>query len=63
MPEVYAAPPGYTFPRNFKGYGEQGLKGLKWPNNAKIAESFVINHEEGGERSVMRGDGVSEISL
>jgi len=46
MPEVYAAPPGYAFPRNFKGYGEKGLEGLKWPNDAKIAVSFVINYEE-----------------
>lgn len=46
MPEVYAAPPDFAFPRNFKGYGEKGLKGLKWPNGAKIAVSFVINYEE-----------------
>ena len=81
MPEVYAAPPDYAFPREFKGYGEKGLQGLKWPNNAKVAVSFVINYEEvscrlvtlysrnivnipkGGERSVMKGDGVSEINL
>jgi hypothetical protein len=46
MPEVYAAPQEYAFPRNFKGYGEKGLEGLKWPNDAKIAVSFVINYEE-----------------
>lgn len=46
MPEVYAAPPDFAFPRNFKGYGEKGLEGLKWPNGAKIAVSFVINYEE-----------------
>lgn len=46
MPEVYAAPEDYAFPRNFKGYGEKGLEGLKWPNDAKIAVSFVINYEE-----------------
>lgn len=46
MPEVYAAHQDYAFPRNFKGYGEKGLEGLKWPNNAKIAVSFVINYEE-----------------
>jgi hypothetical protein len=49
MPEVYAAPPDYAFPRNFKGYGEKGLEGLKWPNDAKIAVSFVINYEEVSE--------------
>ena len=49
MPEVYAAHPQYAFPRDFKGYGEKGLKDLKWPNNAKIAVSFVINYEEVSE--------------
>lgn len=46
MPEVYAAHPEYAFPRNFKGYGEKGLEDLKWPNDARIAVSFVINYEE-----------------
>jgi hypothetical protein len=46
MPEIYAAHPDYSFSRNFKGYGEKGLEGLKWPNDAKIAVSFVINYEE-----------------
>jgi hypothetical protein len=48
MPEIYAAHPEYSFERDFKGYGEKGLQGLKWPNNAKIAVSFVINYEEVG---------------
>ena len=46
MPETYAPHPDYEFPRNLQGYGEHGLPGLKWPNNAKIAVSFVINYEE-----------------
>ena len=46
MPEAYASHPDYAFTRDFKGYGEHGLHGLKWPNNAKIAVSFVINYEE-----------------
>jgi hypothetical protein len=46
MPEAYAPHPDYGFARDFKGYGEKGLQGLKWPNNAKIAVSFVINYEE-----------------
>jgi len=46
MPEVYTAHPDYGFPRDLKGYGEKGLAGLKWPNNAKIAVSFAINYEE-----------------
>ncbi|EEB07889.1 chitin deacetylase Cda1 [Schizosaccharomyces japonicus yFS275] len=27
-----------------------------WPNDAKIAVSFVVNYEEGGERSILYGD-------
>ncbi|EXJ96516.1 hypothetical protein A1O1_01642 [Capronia coronata CBS 617.96] len=63
MPEIYAAHPDYGFSRDFKGYGEKGLQGLKWPGDAKIAVSFVINYEEGGERSVLNGDGVDEPNL
>ncbi|KAL3436079.1 hypothetical protein BDV09DRAFT_203536 [Aspergillus tetrazonus] len=62
MPEAYASHPDYGYARDFKGYGESGLK-ITWPNNAKIAVSFVINYEEGGERSVLEGDGVSESNL
>ncbi|KAL4915375.1 hypothetical protein BDW62DRAFT_212733 [Aspergillus aurantiobrunneus] len=51
-----------TTPRDFKGYGEAGIH-PHWPNNAKIAIAFVINYEEGGERSVLQGDGVSETNL
>jgi hypothetical protein len=46
MPEIYHAHPLYGYDRDFRGYGEGGLQGLKWPNNAKIAVSFVINYEE-----------------
>ncbi|KAG7407266.1 hypothetical protein DER46DRAFT_648462 [Fusarium sp. MPI-SDFR-AT-0072] len=63
MPTTYASHPDYGYDRDFKGYGEKGLAGLKWPNNAKIAVSFVINYEEGGERCVQSGDGVSETNL
>lgn len=62
MAPIWVGHPDYDTPRDFKGYGEQGLD-PKWPNNAKIAISFVINYEEGGERSVMSGDGVSENHL
>ncbi|KAJ5901925.1 chitin deacetylase 1 [Penicillium taxi] len=62
MPEIYQSHPDFAFPRDFKGYGENGLE-LKWPNNAKIAVSFVINYEEGAERSVQNGDGQSETAL
>ncbi len=46
MPEAYAAHPDYGYDRDFRGYGEAGLRGLKWRNDAKIAVSFVINYEE-----------------
>lgn len=62
MAEEYHPDPQYEFTRNFKGYGEAGLN-VKWPNDAKIAVSFVINYEEGGERSVLSGDGVAETNL
>lgn len=45
MPEIYSPHPDYDFDRNFKGYGEKGLK-VEWPNKAKIGVSFVINYEE-----------------
>ena len=62
MPPVWHGHPDYDVPRDLKGYGEAGLD-PKWPNKAKIAVSFVINYEEGGERSVMDGDGMAEQNL
>ena len=35
----------YDFPRDLVGYGENSFN-PQWPNNAKIAVSFVINYEE-----------------
>lgn len=46
MSTPYVGHPKYTYERDFRGYGEGGLKELKWPNGAKIAVSFVINYEE-----------------
>ncbi|KAF2756459.1 putative chitin deacetylase [Pseudovirgaria hyperparasitica] len=46
-------------PRNFEGFGEDSFD-PKWPNGARIAVSFVLNYEEGGERSVLDGDEISE---
>lgn len=34
-----------------------------WPNGAKICVNFVLNHEEGGERSVEDGDTEAETVL
>jgi putative urate catabolism protein len=45
--------------RNFVGYGEH-LPQVSWPNNAKLALSFVLNYEEGGENSIEFGDAHSE---
>src|SRR5512144_1544140 len=35
----------------------------RWPGNARIAGQFVLNHEEGGENSVLNGDATSETFL
>jgi hypothetical protein len=52
----------YDFPRDLIGYGEKSHN-PKWPNNAKIAVSFVVNYEEGAEYSVLNGDPQSETHL
>lgn len=52
----------FDFSRNLLGYGEEGLD-LQWPDNKKIAVSFVLNYEEGGERSLQYGDETSEFVL
>lgn len=44
----------YQVPRDFEGFGEEGFD-PKWPNGARIAVSFVLNYEEGGERSILDG--------
>lgn len=45
MPPLWCGHPDYDTARDFQGYGETGLN-PKWPNDAKIAVSFVINYEE-----------------
>ncbi|KAK3677793.1 hypothetical protein LTR78_002643 [Recurvomyces mirabilis] len=49
-------------PRDLIGYGPNPPN-PHWPNNAKIALSFVINYEEGGEYSLVNGDTRSETYL
>ncbi|KIV80980.1 hypothetical protein PV11_08435 [Exophiala sideris] len=49
----------YDFERDLIGYGRYSID-PKWPNNAKIAVSFVINYEEGAERSLLNGDSQTE---
>jgi putative urate catabolism protein len=48
--------------RDLVGYGANPPD-PKWPGGARIALQFVLNYEEGAERSVELGDGVSEYFL
>jgi putative urate catabolism protein len=48
--------------RDFEGYG-RNPPDARWPGGARLALNFVINHEEGGERSVPDGDPQSENAL
>jgi peptidoglycan/xylan/chitin deacetylase (PgdA/CDA1 family) len=41
--------------RDFVGYGLDIPK-IEWPNGARLALTFAINYEAGGERSVIYGD-------
>lgn len=50
------------YSRNLIGYGANPPH-PKWPNNARIAVSFVLNYEEGGERCILHGDDESEAFL
>ncbi|WP_153448409.1 allantoinase PuuE [Vibrio algicola] len=53
---------GSEYPRNLIGYADQ-LPQVQWPNNARVAVSFVLNYEEGGERCTLHGDDESEAFL
>ena len=48
--------------RDLAGYGEQPPH-PRWPGNARIAVQFVLNYEEGAERSVLDGDPHAETFL
>ncbi len=50
------------YPRDMTGYGATPPD-AQWPNEAKVAVSIVLNYEEGGENSVLHGDGQSEAFL
>ena len=50
------------YPRDLIGYGDTPPH-PRWPGNARIALSFVLNYEEGGERNVLHGDSESESFL
>jgi putative urate catabolism protein len=48
--------------RDFVGYGRD-VPAADWPQRARVAVQFVLNYEEGGERSVEDGDAGSETFL
>lgn len=51
-----------TAARDLIGYGRKPPH-PRWPNQARIAVQFVLNHEEGAENSVLYGDAASETFL
>ena len=50
------------YPRDLVGYGARPPH-ADWPGGARVALQFVLNYEEGGERSVLHGDRESETFL
>ena len=50
------------YPRDLAGYGAHPPH-PRWPGGARIAVQFVLNYEEGAERSVLHGDAASETFL
>jgi putative urate catabolism protein len=50
------------YPRDLVGYGAAPPH-ARWPGDARIAVQFVLNYEEGAERSILHGDEVSEFFL
>lgn len=51
-----------TYPRDLIGYGDRPPD-PRWPGGARICVQFVINYEEGAERSILHGDRESEAFL
>ncbi len=48
--------------RNLHGYGANPPD-PQWPDGARVAVSFVLNYEEGGENTIVNGDPTSEVFL
>ena len=48
--------------RDLAGYGRTPPD-PRWPGGARLAVSFVLNYEEGGERTPLEGDAVAESFL
>ena len=51
-----------NYPRDFIGYAANPPD-PRWPGSARLAINFVVNYEEGGERSILHGDQTSETRL
>src|SRR5262245_12759706 len=51
-----------AYPRDLVGYGRRPPH-ARWPNGARVALQFVLNHEEGAENCVLHGDAASETFL
>ena len=51
-----------NYPRDMIGYGATPPE-ANWPEGARLALSFVINYEEGGENNILHGDPASETFL
>ncbi len=51
-----------SYPRDLAGYGGNPPD-PRWPGGARVAVQFVLNFEEGGERSILHGDETSEAFL
>lgn len=51
-----------SYPRDLIGYGRKPPH-PQWPNGARVALQFVLNHEEGAENCVLHGDATSETFL
>ena len=54
--------PAAPYPRDLAGHGAVPPH-PRWPGDAAIAVQLVVNVEEGGENSVLHGDGASEAFL
>jgi allantoinase len=50
------------YPRDLRGYGRRPPH-PRWPDGARVALQFVLNHEEGAENCVLHGDTASETFL
>ena len=51
-----------AYPRDLIGYGANPPP-VRWPGDAAIVVSLVLNYEEGGENCILHGDAASEAVL